>query len=95
MAWYIYSVYTHGKSTCALYVTVHLHFLDSKANDRVLLFIVDKGFQHIKGLGNRALEQLKEDGNMCDYQPLAYMQYVHNHALPALSFSFSSPKPEP
>ena len=43
-----------------MYICVYSHFLDAKANDRVLLFLVDKGLQHTKGLRDSALKQLKK-----------------------------------
>jgi hypothetical protein len=43
-----------------MHVHEHSRFLDAKANDRVLLFLIDKGLQHIEGLRDSALKQLKK-----------------------------------
>ena len=76
--------------------TIHLRFLDTEANDRVLLFLIDKGLQHTKRLGDCALKQLKEDSNMCDYQPLARTMYsMRTITTPYSLFPFFSPKAEP
>ena len=73
------------KEVCTIHVHANSRFLDTKANDRVLLFLVDKSFQHTEGLGDGTLKQLKKIkliySNMCDYQ-----YHVHNHTL---SFSLS------
>ena len=67
------SVYFHihgKKHTCYMYMTLYIcvysRFLDPKANDRVLLFLVDKRLQNTKGLRDGALEKLKEDSDMHD-----------------------------
>ena len=52
-------VKAHTLHIILLYIHVYSHFLDTEANDRVLLFLVDKGLQHTEGLRDGALKQLK------------------------------------
>lgn len=54
---FLFSINTATESNVSLHV--HSRFFDSKANDRIILFLVDKSLQHTQRMGDCALKQLQ------------------------------------
>ena len=90
---YMYMYTVKYKKNHAIHI--HSHFLDTKASNRVLLLLVDKGLQHTKGLGDGALKQLKKDSNVIIFLNSSHLRII---IVPILNWiklnavTFNSPR---